>query len=85
MAQGVEQAWELSWLPKAIVQKAVSSAQARMAARKAKELVRRKSALDIGGLPMAHWLEGASLVEMCVARHGAGNWDLALSVTEYGG
>ena len=34
-----------------IVTKAVSSAQARMAARKAKELVRRKGALDIGGLP----------------------------------
>ncbi|WP_229686797.1 DNA topoisomerase (ATP-hydrolyzing) subunit B [Longimycelium tulufanense] len=36
---------------KAIVTKAVSSAQARIAARKAKELVRRKSALEIGGLP----------------------------------
>ncbi|HWE88602.1 MAG TPA: DNA topoisomerase (ATP-hydrolyzing) subunit B [Pseudonocardiaceae bacterium] len=36
---------------KAIVTKSVSSAQARMAARKARELVRRKSALDIGGLP----------------------------------
>lgn len=36
---------------KTIVTKAVSSAQARMAARKAKELVRRKGALDIGGLP----------------------------------
>ncbi|TCP57447.1 DNA gyrase subunit B [Tamaricihabitans halophyticus] len=34
-----------------IVTKAVSSAQARLAARKAKELVRRKGALDIGGLP----------------------------------
>ncbi|MCP2262130.1 DNA gyrase subunit B [Streptoalloteichus tenebrarius] len=49
------------WLPdwfdrnpadaKTIVSKAVSSAQARIAARKAKELVRRKSALEIGGLP----------------------------------
>jgi DNA gyrase subunit B len=36
---------------KTIVTKAVSSAQARIAARKAKELVRRKGALDIGGLP----------------------------------
>ena len=38
---------------------------------------------DVGGLNMAHWLEAASLVEMGVARHGAGNWDLALSVTEF--
>src|ERR1044072_5539533 len=36
---------------KTIVTKSVSSAQARIAARKAKELVRRKGALDIGGLP----------------------------------
>ncbi|MBF6350106.1 MULTISPECIES: DNA topoisomerase (ATP-hydrolyzing) subunit B [Nocardia] len=36
---------------KTIVNKAVSSAQARVAARKARELVRRKSATDIGGLP----------------------------------
>ena len=41
--------------------------------------------LDVGGLKMAHWLEGASLVEMGLARHGAGNWDLALSVTEFHG
>ena len=36
---------------KTIVTKAISSAQARVAARKARELVRRKSATDIGGLP----------------------------------
>ncbi|MBA0124043.1 DNA topoisomerase (ATP-hydrolyzing) subunit B [Haloechinothrix sp. YIM 98757] len=36
---------------KAIISKAVSSAQARLAARKARELVRRKGALDVGGLP----------------------------------
>lgn len=36
---------------KIILNKAVQSAQARLAARKARELVRRKSATDIGGLP----------------------------------
>ena len=36
---------------KIIVQKASSSAQARLAARKARELVRRKSPTDMGGLP----------------------------------
>ncbi|WP_460358151.1 ATP-binding protein, partial [Mycobacterium sp. ZZG] len=36
---------------KTVVNKAVSSAQARAAARKARDLVRRKSATDIGGLP----------------------------------
>jgi predicted dinucleotide-binding enzyme len=41
--------------------------------------------LDVGGLKMAHWLEGAALVEMGLARHGVGNWDLALGVTEFHG
>ncbi|MFL0287784.1 DNA topoisomerase (ATP-hydrolyzing) subunit B [Mycobacterium sp. SMC-21] len=36
---------------KVIVTKVASSAQARVAARRARELVRRKSATDIGGLP----------------------------------
>ena len=36
---------------KAIVNKAVASSQARQAARKARDLVRRKSATDLGGLP----------------------------------
>ncbi|HEX7659501.1 MAG TPA: DNA topoisomerase (ATP-hydrolyzing) subunit B [Pseudonocardiaceae bacterium] len=49
--------WLTDWFERnptdarAIVSKAVGSAQARMAARHARELVRRKSALDIGGLP----------------------------------
>src|ERR1700733_15132289 len=41
--------------------------------------------LDVGGLEMAHWLEGAGLVLMGLARHGVGNWDLALGVTEFHG
>jgi predicted dinucleotide-binding enzyme len=41
--------------------------------------------LDVGGLKMAHWLEGAALVEMGLARHGVGNWDIALGVTEFRG
>jgi 8-hydroxy-5-deazaflavin:NADPH oxidoreductase len=41
--------------------------------------------LDVGGLKMAHWLEGAGLVAMGLARHGVGNWDFALGVTELPG
>ncbi len=37
--------------------------------------------LDVGGLNMAHWLEGAGLLVMGLARHGVGNFDLALGVT----
>ncbi|SFJ54667.1 DNA topoisomerase (ATP-hydrolyzing) subunit B [Amycolatopsis sacchari] len=36
---------------KTIINKAIGSAQARMAARRARDLVRRKGAMDIGGLP----------------------------------
>jgi len=36
---------------KTVINKALSSAQARMAARRARDLVRRKGALEIGGLP----------------------------------
>ena len=49
--------WLADWLERnpaearTIVNKSVQSAQARVAARKARELVRRKSAGDIGGLP----------------------------------
>ena len=49
--------WLTDWLErnpseaKTIINKSVSSAQARLAARKARELVRRKSAGDLGGLP----------------------------------
>jgi 8-hydroxy-5-deazaflavin:NADPH oxidoreductase len=41
--------------------------------------------LDVGGLEMAHWLEGAGLLMMGLARHGVGNWDFALGVTEFPG
>src|SRR6201987_4639411 len=34
--------------------------------------------LDVGGLNMAHWLEGTGLVVMGLARHGVGNFDFAL-------
>ena len=41
--------------------------------------------LDVGSLKMAHWLEGAGLVTMGLARHGVGNLDFALGVTEFPG
>ena len=37
--------------------------------------------LDVGGLQMAHWLEGTGLVMMGLARHGVGNYDFALGAT----
>jgi DNA gyrase subunit B len=55
--QRVSNEWLADWFErnpteaKTIFNKAVQSAQARMAARKARELVRRKSAGDLGGLP----------------------------------
>jgi predicted dinucleotide-binding enzyme len=41
--------------------------------------------LDVGGLNMAHWLEGAGLVMMGLARLGVGHWDVALGATEFTG
>src|SRR6185312_1407784 len=41
--------------------------------------------LDVGGLEMAHWLEGVGLLTMGLARHGVGNWDFALGVAEFPG
>ncbi|TCK27650.1 DNA topoisomerase (ATP-hydrolyzing) subunit B [Pseudonocardia endophytica] len=55
--QRISNEWLADWFERnptearTIVNKAVSSAQARLAARRARELVRRKSAGDIGGLP----------------------------------
>jgi predicted dinucleotide-binding enzyme len=41
--------------------------------------------LDVGGLKMAYWLEGAGLITVGLAGHGVGNWDFALGVTEFPG
>ena len=39
--------------------------------------------LDVGGLNMAHWLEGTGLVLMGLARHGMENFEVALGATEF--
>jgi 8-hydroxy-5-deazaflavin:NADPH oxidoreductase len=39
--------------------------------------------LDVGGLNMAHWLEGTSLVLMGIARQGLDNFDVAIGATEF--
>jgi predicted dinucleotide-binding enzyme len=41
--------------------------------------------LDVGGLTMAHWLEGTGLVLMGLARHGVDNFNVALGATEFPG
>lgn len=38
--------------------------------------------LDVGGLKMAHWLEGMGLVTVGLAGNGVGHWDFALGVNE---
>lgn len=38
--------------------------------------------MDAGGLEMAHWLEGAGVLTMGVARNGEGNFNFSLGVTE---
>ena len=37
--------------------------------------------LDVGGLTMAHYLEGTGLVMIGLAQHGVGSFDFALDVT----
>jgi predicted dinucleotide-binding enzyme len=39
--------------------------------------------LDVGGLKMAHWLEGIGLVTVGLAGNGVGHWDFALGVHEF--
>jgi predicted dinucleotide-binding enzyme len=41
--------------------------------------------LDVGGLKMAHWLEGAGVVTVGLAGNGVGHWDFALGVHEFTG
>ena len=38
--------------------------------------------LDVGALAMAHWLEGAGLLTVGLARHGVGHYRFALGVVE---
>jgi predicted dinucleotide-binding enzyme len=40
--------------------------------------------LDVGGLEMARWLEGVGPLLMGLARHGAGTFDIALSINVLG-
>lgn len=37
--------------------------------------------LDVGGLKMAHWLEGMGIVTVSLANNGVGHWDFALGVS----
>jgi predicted dinucleotide-binding enzyme len=41
--------------------------------------------LDVGGLKMAHWLEGMGVVTVGLAGNGVGHWDFALGVNEFSG
>ena len=41
--------------------------------------------LDVGGLKMAHWLEGMGLLTVGLAGNGVGHWDFALGVNEFTG
>lgn len=38
--------------------------------------------LDVGGLSIAHWLEGAGVLTMGLAANGVGHWNFALGVDE---
>ncbi|HET8591236.1 MAG TPA: NAD(P)-binding domain-containing protein [Nakamurella sp.] len=41
--------------------------------------------LDVGGLTMAHWLEGAGVLTMGLAGNGVGHFNFALGVDEFSG
>ena len=38
--------------------------------------------LDVGGITMAHWLEGAGLLTVGLANHGVGGWNFALGAAD---
>jgi hypothetical protein len=40
--------------------------------------------LDVGGLKMAHWLEGAGVIAVGLANHGIGNLNFSVGVAELG-
>ncbi len=40
---------------------------------------------DVGGLKMAHWLEGMGLVTVALANNAMDHWDFALGVDEFTG
>ncbi len=39
--------------------------------------------LDVGGLTMAHWLEGLGVVTVGLANNGVGHWEFALGINEF--
>ena len=41
--------------------------------------------LDVGGLKMAHWLEGMGVVTVGLANNGVGHWNFALGANEFTG
>ena len=41
--------------------------------------------LDVGGLKMAHWLEGTGVVTVGLASNGVGHFDFALGANEFSG
>lgn len=40
---------------------------------------------DVGDLSLAHWIEGAGVLTMGLARHGVGNFDFSLGINSLEG
>ena len=71
----------MSWRrPKPNVFIAGDSAQAKAGVKAFIESIGLRP-LDVGGLRMAHWLEGVGVVTVGLAGNGVGHWDFALGVT----